>query len=93
MTLDGGKKGDRVRLYNPDGEVAEDYEINRRMGTVDSETLDLSILLTAEGEDGEFGPAQIFLDTLDVSRIGAQDVAIGNRSHANTSATWGNTRA
>jgi len=70
VTLDGGKKGDRVRLYNPDGEVAEDYEINRRMGTVDSETLDLSILLTAEGQDGDLDAAQIFLDTLDVSRIG-----------------------
>ena len=70
VTLQAGKKGSRVRLYDPGGGVFDDYRLEARMGTVDSDTLDLSILLTAKGEVGDIDTAQITLDSIDISRIG-----------------------
>jgi len=70
VTLSGGKKGDRALLLDPAGPYGRDFQINRRMGSGNSDHLDLSLLLTAGGLPGDVDPAEIYLDSIDVSRIG-----------------------
>lgn len=70
VALEAGKKGDRIRLYNPTGDVLDDYTIQTRISTVDSEKLDLSVLLTAGGANDDIDTAQITLESLDIERLG-----------------------
>jgi hypothetical protein len=70
VTLKAGKAGKAETLFAPKGGVNKDFQFSQRFGTVDSEDLDLSLLLTATGKPGDIDPAQIFLDSIDVSRIG-----------------------
>ena len=60
----------RKRLFDPTGRYARDFQINRRMGTKDSQSLDLSLGLTADGDPGDLQPAEIYLDSIDIARIG-----------------------
>ena len=70
VTIEAGKKGDRVKLYDPGGATDESYTITSRIGSANAETLDLSVLLTAKGQNGDIDPALIFLDTIDIEQIG-----------------------
>lgn len=60
----------RKALFDPSGPYARDFQISRRMGTKNSDSLDLSLLLAADGNAGDAEAAEIYLDSIDISRIG-----------------------
>ncbi|MGV3549130.1 DUF4360 domain-containing protein [Rhizobium sp.] len=60
----------RNRLLDPTGRYARDFQISERMGTKNSRSLDLSLLLMANGNPGDAEAAEIYLDSIDISRIG-----------------------
>lgn len=60
----------RRKLFDPSGPYARDFQITRRMGTKDGQPLDFSLLLTADGNADAPQAAEIYLDSIDIARIG-----------------------